>query len=155
MTFEPSAKPVGGCRCGAVRYRLEVEQMPPIYCCHCLYCQTWSGSAFTEQAVVPESAIKTTHGAPVTFERVNDSGATSTQTVCGECHTRLWNVNSQRPGLAVVRAGTLDASQTLEPRAHIWTKRKQAWIAIDPAVPSWTETPPVAEFFAALTQEPR
>ena len=141
----------GGCRCGAVRYRLDAAAMPPVYCCHCHYCQTWSGSAFSQQAVVTETQIAVTEGEPVVFERVNDSGGVSTQYVCGACHTRLWNTNSSRPGLAVVRAGTLDASDTLIPRAHIWTKRKQPWVVIADGVPSWDETPPVAEFFAALT----
>ena len=145
---------VGGCRCGAVRYRLDLAAQPPIYCCHCHYCQTWSGSAFSEQAVVAEAQIVVTVGEPVMFERVNDSGAISTQYVCGNCHTRLWNTNSGRAGTAVVRAGTLDASDTLVPRAHIWTRRKQPWLAIADGMPSWPENAPVAEFVAALMKAP-
>ncbi len=126
----------GTCRCGAVRYRLATGTMPPVYCCHCRVCQTWSGSAFTEQAVIAEAQIEVTAGAVEIYESVTASGATSTQRLCGLCHTRLWNTNSARPGLAVVRAGTLDASETLVPRAHIWVKRKQPWIAIAPGTPS-------------------
>ena len=74
----------------------------------------------------------------------------SRQRVCATCHTRIYNTNSARPGLAVVRAGTLDDSDKLEVVAHIWTKRKQAWVIIPPGVPCWDETPPPAEFMAAL-----
>jgi hypothetical protein len=133
-----------------VRYRLKVDAMPPVYCCHCLDCQTWSGSAFSEQGVVAEPQIELIAGEPETFSRTSESGATSTQTVCGICHTRLWNVNSRTPDLAVVRAGTLDASAALIPRAHIWVKRKQPWIAIAEGVPQWPESPPREEFIAAL-----
>lgn len=143
----------GGCRCGAVRYRLNTETTPPTYCCHCLDCQTWSGSAFTEQAVVMEPQIEVTQGEPEVYQRSNASGAVSTQHLCGECHTRLWNTNSARPRLAVVRAGTLDTSETVAPRAHIWVKRKQGWIVISTDVPSWPENAPPADFAAALRGE--
>ncbi len=140
----------GGCQCGEVRYRLAAQAMPPVYCCHCLECQTWSGSAFTEQAVVGESQIEVTQGETVIYCRTSNSGAESTQHVCRTCHTRLWNTNSARAGIAVLRAGTLDASDTLLPRAHIWVKRKQPWIVIADGVPSWPESPPPGEFAAAL-----
>ncbi len=141
---------IGGCRCGAVRYVLAAETMPPVYCCHCQLCQTWSGSAFSQQALIGDGAITVTQGQIAIYENVTASGGTSTQRVCGTCHTRLWNTNTARPGIAVVRAGTLDAAETLVPRAHIWTKRKQPWIVIAEEVPSWPENAPPAEFIAAL-----
>lgn len=140
----------GGCRCDEVRYRLDALEMPPVYCCHCLDCQTWSGSAFTQQAVVMEPQIGVIQGKPAIYRRNNDSGAASTQYLCGTCHTRLWNTNSTRPGIAVVRAGTLDTSQGLSPRAHIWATRKKPWIVIADGVPTWPENAPIADFVAAL-----
>jgi hypothetical protein len=142
----------GGCRCGSVRYRVTAEQMPPVYCCHCLTCQTWSGSAFTEQAIIAESQIEVTKGEVEVYLNITESGAESTQRLCGTCHTRLWNTNSARPGLAVIRAGTLDDSATLVPRAHIWTKRKQRWIVLADEVPQWSEGAPPADFVAALNR---
>jgi hypothetical protein len=139
----------GGCQCGACRYTLAVEKTPPVYCCHCLSCQSWSGSAFTEQAVIAEAAITAT-GPVVDYLFTNPSGATSHQRICGTCHTRLWNTNSARPGIAVVRAGTLDASDTLEPLAHIWVKRRQPWVTIAEDVPVFEENAPPAEFAAIL-----
>ena len=139
----------GGCRCGAVRYTLAVDAPPPVYCCHCLDCQTWSGSAFAEQAVVAEDAIAV-EGQVTEYRFTNPSGSTSRQFLCGICHARLYNTNSARPGLAVVRAGTLDASDGLMPRAHIWVKRKQAWIGIADDVPQYPEGAPPAEFAAIL-----
>lgn len=47
----------GGCRCGAVRYTLAMDTLPRTYACHCHYCQTWSGSAFSQQAIVAESMM--------------------------------------------------------------------------------------------------
>lgn len=144
----------GGCRCGAVRYRVAADAMPPVYCCHCQVCQTWSGSAFTEQAVVAEAQIDLIQGEVAIYESVTASGAQSRQRLCGHCHTRLWNTNSARPGMAVIRAGTLDEAEHLVPRAHIWTKRKQPWIVLDDKVPAWPENAPPADFARALLGTP-
>lgn len=140
----------GGCRCGAVRYRVNADPIPPAYCCHCLVCQTWSGSAFTEQAVVAEAKIEVIAGEVEVYINTTESGARSTQRLCGTCHTRLWNTNSARPDIAVIRAGTLDCSPELSPRAHIWTKRKQPWIEIGEGIPQWPEGATPADFMAAL-----
>lgn len=142
-------KLAGGCRCGHVRYTLEVDRLPAAYACHCLDCQTWSGSAFSEQMLVAEAAI-TVDGPVVTFELTGPSGRVSRQRVCSTCHTRIFNTNSALPGIAALRAGTLDASDQLDIVAHIWTRRKQPWIILPPDIPAWPESAPPDDFFAAL-----
>ena len=131
---------VGGCRCGAVRYTLALDALPRTYACHCTDCQTWSGSAFSQQAVVPEAALEIS-GPVVLFELTPPSGRISRQRMCGICHTRIFNTNSARPGVAVIRAGTLDRSNELEATAHIWTRSKQPWLVLRDDVPSWPEGP--------------
>lgn len=138
----------GGCRCGAVRYTLDVERLPSTYACHCHDCQTWSGSAFSQQAIVPESALTVT--GPVEIYELRTQDRVSSQRFCATCHTRVFNTNTRRPGLAVVRAGTLDDSDKLNVVAHIWVKRKQPWIVIPDGVPHWQEHAPAPEFAAAL-----
>jgi hypothetical protein len=139
----------GGCHCGAVRYTIAVETKPAVYACHCRTCQTWSGSAFSEQFVVAEDAI-TVGGPVVIYEFISPSGSISRQRMCGTCHVRIFNTNSGRPGRAVVRAGTLDDSDTLTPLAHIWVRRKQPCVVIPDSVPAWPESAPPAEMAAAL-----
>ena len=139
----------GGCRCGAVRYALALDALPPTYACHCTDCQTWSGSAFSQQAVVAEEAIAAS--GPITiFELTPPSGRVSRQRMCGVCHTRIFNTNSARPGLAVVRAGTLDRSNELMVTAHIWVRSKQPWLALPEGTPAWPEAPPPEEMAQAL-----
>jgi hypothetical protein len=145
-----SAEIEGGCRCGAIRYRVETDKLPKAYACHCVDCQTWSGSAFSASFVVPESTLHVT-GTPTLYERtLPDGQRTSRQRGCAVCMTRVYNTNTARPGLAVIRAGTLDRSCELSLVAHIWTKRKLAGIEISEGLPTWPENPPVAEFMAAL-----
>jgi hypothetical protein len=141
----------GGCRCGAVRYRLDLPALPGAYACHCLNCQTWSGSAFSQQAVVAAAALIVTQGEPELYELTTPSGALSSQRVCGACHTRLFNTNSARPQFVVVRAGTLDESHRLDVVGHIWVRRKQPWIRIADGVPVWEESADPAAFAALVT----
>jgi hypothetical protein len=143
----------GGCRCGQIRYRVATDRLPRVYACHCRDCQTWSGSAFSLQFILPENQLEVT-GEPLLYERISpESARTSYQRGCPACLTRIYNTNSARPGLAVVRAGTLDRSDELNVVAHIWTKRKLAGIVIPDNVPSWLEGAPPADFAAALFRE--
>jgi hypothetical protein len=140
----------GGCRCGKVRYRVAFDKLPNVYACHCRDCQTWSGSAFSLQFIVPEGQLEVT-GEPAIYERTNpENGRVSRQRGCPHCFTRVFNTNSARPGLAVGRAGSLDRSDELKIVAHIWTKRKMDGIAIPDGIPSWPESAPPAEFMTVL-----
>jgi hypothetical protein len=138
----------GGCRCGAVRYTLALEALPPVYACHCHICQRVSGSAFSVQALVREDQLHVT--GPVIVREVMTEDRTSIQRYCGECLARVYNTNTRRPGVAVIRAGTLDRSEELECRAHIFTNYRQRWVTLDPAAPQWGEEPDVAAFTAIL-----
>jgi hypothetical protein len=42
----------------------------------------------------------------------------------------LYNTNTARPGVALVRAGTLDESDTIVPAVHMWACRRQPWIGL-------------------------
>lgn len=141
----------GGCRCGAVRYTLALDALPPTYACHCRDCQTWSGSAFSQQTAVPDTALSVS-GPVVVYELTTPSGRVSTQRMCGVCHTRVYNTNSARPGVVVVRAGTLDRSDELQALAHIWVKRKQPWLVLPEGVSTWPEGAPPAELALALAR---
>ena len=138
----------GRCRCGVCTYTLDLPALPPVYACHCHICQRVSGSAFSVQALVREDRL--TVSGPVVVKEIVTQDRTSVQRFCGECFSRLYNTNTRRPGVAVLRAGTLDRSEELDCRAHIFTNYKQAWVQLDPDVPQWPEAPDLAAFTAVL-----
>lgn len=140
----------GSCRCGGVRYSLNIDTLPIVYACHCLDCQTWSGSAFSENFLVPQEVLQV-NGPLSTWEATNPSGAQSIQQFCSNCHTRLFNTTTRVPGMVVMRAGTLDQSDQLTLVAHIWVSRKQPWVTIPDGIPTWPKTPTPEEFAAALS----
>ena len=147
----------GGCRCGAVTYSLANDAAPLVYCCHCLDCQKSSGSAFAEQAIIRETDIHAA-GPLVRFEVTGRQGIRSVQYGCGICHSRIYNTNVARPGIAILRAGTLDQTRALRPRLHIWVASKQAWLTLPRDVETFDRSPPPEHFRALLlevqTQQP-
>jgi hypothetical protein len=141
----------GGCRCGRIRYTARLDALPRVYACHCRDCQTWSGSAFSTQFILPEDQLEVS-GDPALFELTSPDGTrTSRQRACPTCFTRVYNTNTRRPGIAVVRAGTLDRSNELTIVAHMWASRRLSGIEIPGGAPAWPETPPPAEFAAVLS----
>lgn len=139
----------GGCRCGACRYEIDIDDVPPVYACHCHICQRVSGSAFSVQALVAEDKLTVT--GPIVVREIVTEDRTSIQRFCGECFARVYNTNTRRPGIAVVRAGTLDRSEELICKAHIFTAYKQAWVELPDDIPQWPEMALPDQFFAALT----
>lgn len=69
---------------------------------------------------------------------------------CAACLTRVYNRNSLLPEAIFLRAGTLTESETLSPIAHIWTKRKQAWVLLPDGVPQFDESPTPEQFGDAI-----
>ncbi|MFL0412538.1 hypothetical protein [uncultured Sphingomonas sp.] len=62
----------------------------------------------------------------------------------------MYNTNTRRPGIAVVRAGTFDRSEELDCRAHIFTAYRQRWVTLPDNVPQWGEAAPLDDLAAAL-----
>ena len=139
----------GSCQCGAVTYRIAQEDLPQTYACHCLDCQSWSGGAFSLNALLPADSL-TVEGPLARYAHETPSGSHSVQQVCATCHTRIFNTNEAVPGMVILRAGTLANSQSLEPAAHIWTRRKQSWVNLPSDVPAFEETPTPTAFASAL-----
>jgi hypothetical protein len=139
----------GGCQCGKVRYALKAKELPRTYCCHCLDCQTCTGTAFSQTARVAETEIDV-FGITEVFEVISPTGRILRRYSCPNCFTRLYNSNSARLGIIALRAGTLDESNNLTVVAHIWVKRKQSWIVIPEEIKCWSESAPADEFSAVV-----
>lgn len=139
----------GGCRCSAIRYEVAVEALPLSYACHCRDCQTWSGSGFALHAMLPESLF-TLSGAFHQFQLEGVEAMLSDHVGCAACSTRIANRNGAIPNMIILRAGTLDRSDELVPAVHIWTKRKQAWLAIPQDSAAFEESPTPEQFATAI-----
>lgn len=143
----------GGCGCGQVRYSINASQMPVVYACHCTDCQTQSGSAFALQMPMFESMLSVS-GDLITGELTLPSGAIITVFSCPKCLVRIYSRNRNRPGMVNVRVGTLDASQDIVPKFHLWTGSRQSWVTIPNGAISIEEQPrTIEEWMRLLTPD--
>lgn len=123
----------GGCRCGAVRFRLEAAPIIT-HSCHCRFCQKVSGAPFRTNAMIETEHLTILAGAPQPFH-----GRDCMKTLrCPSCEITLW---CHHPHLgdviALVGVGTLDEGERLAPEAHYFVRSKHPWITLPPDVPAF------------------
>jgi len=139
----------GGCRCGALRIRIDA---PPLLtaACHCTGCQRMSGSAFSLTVTVPSEGFAVIAGEPVI------GGLHGDEVRHHHCdHCKSWVFTRVEPdmGFVNVRATMLDDIGWFSPFVEFWTREKLPWAAL-PAAHSY-ETQPGIEDFAPLVADYR
>jgi len=126
----------GGCFCKALRYRLTSAPMF-VHCCHCLNCQSQTGSAFVINALIETERIELLSGKPALTELLSGGGGPHDVYRCPDCLTAVWSDYGRRPGMRFVRVGTLDDPAALSPDVHIFTRSKQPWVGLPENVPAF------------------
>ena len=130
----------GGCACGKVRYVVRRTGGMQPYACHCRDCQTRSGSAAMVNLHISLDQFEI-RGELIDAEVAKPNGSSVTQHACPACLTRIYSSSKSRPGTGILRAGTLDASDLLEPAVHLWTSRKQPWVTLPEGVRTFETQP--------------
>jgi hypothetical protein len=129
---------LGGCACGAVRYRLTSGPMF-VHCCHCRDCQRQTGSAFVVNALYEADRVEVLAGEVAPSRMPTDSGSPHDVWRCVQCGTALWSIYGGRTALRFVRATTLDRRGALQPDVHIYTRSKLPWVELPPDTPAFEE----------------
>ena len=136
----------GGCLCGAIRY--EVSGAPVnMWNCHCDDCRKSSGASYATNVFVKLADLKVTRGETARFQHTADSGNIMTKEYCSACGSQLFNGNSGRPAIKVVRAGTIDDARFVEPRANIYASRALPSALTGSELPAFDEMPPDPSVF--------
>ena len=117
----------GSCLCGAIRYAVDSS---PLFTavCHCAACQKSTGSAFSVVVGVDKAHLKISGGALTTYEGVGESGHPTYRHFCPICGSTIYAEMGLRPGLACIKAGTLDNASSLNPQFNVYWRDHQAWI---------------------------
>ena len=118
----------GGCLCGAVRFQITADPGPSRIC-WCRDCQRIASNG-TANVIFPSESIHVA-GATGRYEKAADSGNTVTRRFCPACGTQLFSDSTGRPGLTVVRLGTLDDPSSIRPTANIWSGSAPSWACLD------------------------
>ena len=130
-----SAPRVGGCACGAVRYRLTSDPLFT-HCCHCLNCQRQTGSAFVINLLIEADRVQLLAGDPQPVDVPRDDGSNQRVFRCPTCQVAVFSEYG-RPEVRFVRGGTLDQPSDVTPDVHIFTRSKLSWITLPESVPAF------------------
>jgi len=117
----------GGCLCGAVRYVLKAEPRA-ILLCHCTHCQKQSGSILSFNLIVRETDYEQS-GETLIYADRGDSGHPAYRHFCGRCGSPILVKIAAAPGKVIVKAGTLDSMEGLQPKTEIYTDHAVSWFA--------------------------
>ena len=128
----------GSCLCGDIRYRLTGEPVVSRIC-WCRDCQHISSNG-TVNVIFDASSIEIT-GNPIEYVSVADSGNHVRRRFCQKCGCHLFADNTGRPGLTVVRAGTLDEPSLVSPSANIWASSAPTWACLNTAMQRFEKQP--------------
>ncbi len=130
---------LGGCACGAIRYR--VHGSPAVSTvCHCRFCQKRLASAFAVLASFKEDAIEILQGELSEIEHHSDvSGRWLRMSFYPKCGTTVSHTAEIRPGMRTIAAGTFDDPGWFSINRHIWVQSKLPWVAIPEGVDTYPQ----------------
>jgi hypothetical protein len=136
----------GRCHCGFITYEAEIDP-ERVLICHCIDCQTLTGSAFRTAALTREDGFNLLSGQLKIYVKTSESGTRRVQTFCPECGSPIYSTSEgEGPKVYSIRVGTSRQRNDLVPRGQIWCRSAQSWIANIGTLPR-TETqlgfPPV------------
>ncbi len=118
----------GRCHCGKITYEAEVDPRA-VLICHCLDCQTLTGSAFRVTVPASPELFRLVSGEPRIYMKVADSGSRRGHAFCGDCGAPVYRQPTDNNPNYSLRIGGLDQRADLgPPKQQIWTKRRLSWV---------------------------
>jgi hypothetical protein len=120
-------KRIGGCLCGSVRYTLDSDPVMTAVC-HCTHCQKQSGSVFSANIAVPDTAYQQ-QGETRIYQDRGDSGQSVYRHFCPSCGSPILSRLASMPGLTLVKAGTLDDPSGLTPLMEFYADHAADWVS--------------------------
>ena len=119
----PDLPAEGGCRCGAVRFR--VTQSPLItMACHCNGCQKMSGSAFSTSVAFPAEGFEVMKGEPVIGGLKQ---ADLPHYFCPDCMSWMFTRPAALDFMVNIRATLFDETGWYAPFVETQTEEKLSW----------------------------
>ena len=118
----------GRCHCTKIAYEAEVDPIA-VQLCHCLDCQTLTGSAF--RVVIPASpaGFRLLRGEPRIYMKIADNGSRRGHAFCGDCGSPVYRLPTDNNPNYSLRVGGLDQRAELgPPTRQIWVKRRLPWV---------------------------
>ena len=117
----------GGCHCGNITFKAEVDPNLVIVC-HCTDCQQITGTAYRVVVPVTKDAIEWKGGKPKQYVKTTaDSGTPRVQGFCPECGTPLYSTSTGEQKVFGLRVGTIRQRAELKPQRQQWARSALGW----------------------------
>lgn len=123
---------LGGCFCGAIRYRIDGHPRR-VTSCHCLHCRKTSGAPFLTWAEFDPARFEIVKGDPGRC----GSRPLVTRQFCSSCGTQLTYQHAEEPDTIDVTAASFDAPDAFTPEDHVWCDRMLHWIRLADGLPRY------------------
>ena len=129
---------VGGCVCGAVRFKAS-GQPARVTICHCRWCQRRTGTAFGVEVVYRTDQVELTNGETTRYRHVSDeSGRWLDIEFCSRCGTNMGFTLEAVPGVRTLPAGAFDDPGWIRAERykyrHVYLRSRRDWSDLSPAV---------------------
>ena len=117
----------GRCLCGSVTYSADAD---PVWqgICHCSNCQRQTAGAFSPIVGVPSASLRVEGSTLASFKTASEGyNSTTERRFCSACGSPIFSTIEAMPGVAFLKAGTIDDTSWFEPTVEIWTGSAQPW----------------------------
>jgi len=125
----------GGCRCGAIRFRVEGEPRWVAHC-HCADCRRATSAALATYAGFPRERFTITRGEP---RRYGSSPGVS-RSFCAIRGTPLTYEGARWADEVHVFVCAFDAPETFRPTAHVYTEGQMPWLHLNDGLRRFAKT---------------
>jgi hypothetical protein len=140
----PTLPAEGGCRCGAVRFRITSLPLLTV-ACHCRGCQRMTGSAFSLSAMIPDDGFAILQGETVAGGADKGYG----HRFCPACLSWIWTKHPMMDGFHNLRSTMLDDPTWVRPYAETFRSEGLPFVETG-ALRSFSRFPEMEEFPALL-----
>lgn len=135
----------GHCLCGSISYSCDAE---PLFTalCHCKNCQRQTGTSFSIVVGVPDAELRIEGDTLGTIATQGEEhpDQDSNRSFCNACGSPIVTRSEALPGVAILKAGTLNDATWLEPQIEVWGDSAQPWVQQHETRPRMPTGPPRA-----------
>lgn len=125
---------MGGCFCGAVRYRVADDPIDAGYC-HCRMCQRTTGAPAVAWGSWDATGFAWLTAEPATLQ----SSTRGQRRFCADCGSHILFSTADEPEIVDVNLVTLDHPEQIAPQYHIWTDSRIAWFDTADTLPRYAD----------------